>query len=60
MRTRSDVAQALAGTAARVAREDAARAAFRTGVLGVDHYGLRAVLAQLGVESVAYHSADTP
>jgi 4-hydroxy-4-methyl-2-oxoglutarate aldolase len=34
----------------RVAREDATRARLAAGELGVDIYGLRAVLAELGVE----------
>jgi 4-hydroxy-4-methyl-2-oxoglutarate aldolase len=54
---RSDVGQAVTAAAARAEREDAARAAFRHGELGVDRYGLRAVLAQLAVEYVPYHDA---
>jgi 4-hydroxy-4-methyl-2-oxoglutarate aldolase len=47
---RSDVGRAISAAAARAAREDAARAAFRQGELGLDRYGLRAVLTELGVE----------
>jgi 4-hydroxy-4-methyl-2-oxoglutarate aldolase len=38
--------------------ERASRAAFRHGELGLDRYGLRAVLAQLGVEYVDYQSYE--
>jgi 4-hydroxy-4-methyl-2-oxoglutarate aldolase len=51
---RSEVGRALSAAAARTAREDAARTAFRHGELGLDRYGLRAVLSELGVEYVAY------
>ena len=37
-------------------KERASRAAFRHGELGLDRYGLRAVLAQAGVEYVDYQS----
>ena len=50
---RSVVGSALEAAAARADKEDAARDAFRTGELGLDRYGLRAVLAQLGVQYVA-------
>jgi 4-hydroxy-4-methyl-2-oxoglutarate aldolase len=49
---REGVGRAIAAARARVAKEDAARAAFRAGELGLDRYGLRAVLAQQGVEYV--------
>jgi 4-hydroxy-4-methyl-2-oxoglutarate aldolase len=41
---------------ARAAREDAARTAFRDGDLGLDRYGLRAVLAQPGVQYLDYQA----
>jgi 4-hydroxy-4-methyl-2-oxoglutarate aldolase len=47
---RSDVGRAITAARARAEREEAARAAFRRGELGLDRYGLRAVLTQLGVE----------
>jgi len=49
---RAGVAQAMAAARARAEQETAARAAFRDGELGLDRYGLRAVLAQQGVEYV--------
>jgi 4-hydroxy-4-methyl-2-oxoglutarate aldolase len=49
---RSDVSRALAAAHERVAKENAARAAFRGGELGLDRYGLRTVLAQQAVEYV--------
>jgi 4-hydroxy-4-methyl-2-oxoglutarate aldolase len=51
---RGDVARALSGAAARVEKEDATRAAFRDGELGLDRYGLRDRLAGLGIEYVRY------
>jgi 4-hydroxy-4-methyl-2-oxoglutarate aldolase len=51
---RGDVARALSGAAARVQKEDATRAAFRDGELGLDRYGLRDRLAGLGIEYVPY------
>ncbi|MFF0501811.1 4-carboxy-4-hydroxy-2-oxoadipate aldolase/oxaloacetate decarboxylase [Nocardia aobensis] len=47
---RGDIDRALQGARQRVAKEDAARQAFRDGELGLDRYGLRAKLAELGVE----------
>jgi 4-hydroxy-4-methyl-2-oxoglutarate aldolase len=47
---RTEVASAVAAARARADKESAARAAFRDGELGLDRYGLRSVLAQLGVE----------
>jgi len=41
---------------ARADKERASRAAFRRGELGLDRYGLRSVLSELGVEYVDYHS----
>jgi 4-hydroxy-4-methyl-2-oxoglutarate aldolase len=52
---RAGVPGALAAAAARAAKEDAAREALRRGELGLDRYGLRAVLAGLGVEYVDHH-----
>jgi 4-hydroxy-4-methyl-2-oxoglutarate aldolase len=49
---RRDVDDALEAAQARVDKEQAAREAFRTGELGLDRYGLRAKLAELGVEYV--------
>jgi 4-hydroxy-4-methyl-2-oxoglutarate aldolase len=49
---RGDVARALTASQARVEKEDAARAAFRDGELGLDRYGLRAKLADLGITYV--------
>jgi 4-hydroxy-4-methyl-2-oxoglutarate aldolase len=47
---RREIGRALAAAQARADKETATRAAFRDGELGLDHYGLRAVLSQLGVE----------
>jgi 4-hydroxy-4-methyl-2-oxoglutarate aldolase len=49
---RADVAQAIADARARTDKEEAARAAFRDGQLGLDRYGLRAKLPELGIEYV--------
>ena len=49
---RGDVARALTASQARVDKEAAARAAFQDGELGLDRYGLRARLADLGIEYV--------
>ncbi|HEY2195817.1 MAG TPA: 4-carboxy-4-hydroxy-2-oxoadipate aldolase/oxaloacetate decarboxylase [Actinomycetospora sp.] len=49
---RADVGRALAAAAARVEKEDATRAAFRDGELGLDRYGLRERLSGLGIEYV--------
>ncbi|GAB3255359.1 RraA family protein [Arthrobacter pigmenti] len=43
----------IESSAARVAKEEATRAAFREGQLGLDRYGLRPLLEELGVEYVA-------
>jgi 4-hydroxy-4-methyl-2-oxoglutarate aldolase len=50
-RERAD--EVLAAGRARVAKEEAARKAFGDGELGLDRYGLRATLAELGVEYVS-------
>lgn len=47
---------ALSAARERVAKEDAVRAAFQRGEVGLDRYGLRAVLSRLGVEYVDYDS----
>jgi len=49
---RGDVARALTASQARVDKEAAARAAFQDGELGLDRYGLRARLADLGIQYV--------
>lgn len=56
---RRSVAATLAAAQARVEKEAATRAAFRAGELGLDRYGLRTVLADLGVEYVE-HPGDGP
>jgi 4-hydroxy-4-methyl-2-oxoglutarate aldolase len=52
----SQVGSAITAARARVASEDAARAAFAQGELSLDRYGLRDVLARLGVEYLDYHA----
>ena len=47
---RGQVADAVVAAAARVAAENASRAAFAAGELSLDRHGLRALLADLGVE----------
>jgi 4-hydroxy-4-methyl-2-oxoglutarate aldolase len=49
---RGDILRALTASQARVEKEAATRAAFRDGELGLDRYGLRARLADLGIEYV--------
>jgi 4-hydroxy-4-methyl-2-oxoglutarate aldolase len=46
---RAEVAGVLAAARARVAKEEATRQAFLAGELGLDRYGLRSTLEQLGV-----------
>jgi 4-hydroxy-4-methyl-2-oxoglutarate aldolase len=53
---RSRVGPAIAAARARAEKETAARAAFREGQLGLDRYGLRATLSQLGVEYLDYQA----
>ena len=53
---RSAVSSALAAAQARADKERASRAAFRRGELGLDRYGLRSLLSELGVEYVDYPS----
>lgn len=52
---RADVHRALTASQARLDKEAATRAAFAQGELGLDRYGLRARLPELGIE---YVSAD--
>ncbi|MGX5184361.1 4-carboxy-4-hydroxy-2-oxoadipate aldolase/oxaloacetate decarboxylase [Streptomyces avermitilis] len=47
-------ARAVEASAARTAKEEASRAAFAKGELGLDRYGLRDTLARLGVEYRTY------
>ncbi|HVV13905.1 4-carboxy-4-hydroxy-2-oxoadipate aldolase/oxaloacetate decarboxylase [Amycolatopsis sp.] len=49
---RADVDRGLERSQVRLEKEEATRAAFREGELGLDRYGLRAKLAELGVEYV--------
>jgi len=49
---RSSVPEALKAAQARVEKEEAARAAFRSGELGLDRYGMRPLLDKLGVQYV--------
>jgi len=53
---RAETTDVLARSDARAAKEEAARAAFRQGELGLDRYGLRDKLAGLGIEYVKYGS----
>ena len=53
---RREVGRALADARERASRENAARAAFRHGELGLDRYGLRDVLSQQGVEYLDYQA----
>jgi 4-hydroxy-4-methyl-2-oxoglutarate aldolase len=51
--SRSDIDRAIDAAQARTDKEEATRIAFRNGELGLDRYGLRAKLAELGVEYVS-------
>ena len=53
---RPAVPQTLAAAQERTAKESASRDAFGRGELGLDRYGLRAVLSGLGVEYVDYQT----
>jgi 4-hydroxy-4-methyl-2-oxoglutarate aldolase len=53
---RTAVTDALAAAKARARKEDASRAAFAAGELGLDRYGLRTVLEQEGVTYLDYES----
>jgi len=55
---RGAVSEVLAAAKARAAREDETREALARGELGLDRYKLRDVLAQLGVEYVAYEDDE--
>jgi 4-hydroxy-4-methyl-2-oxoglutarate aldolase len=55
---RADVARGLVAARERVAKEAAARAAFQGGELGLDRYGLRSKLAELGVRYVTAAEYD--
>jgi 4-hydroxy-4-methyl-2-oxoglutarate aldolase len=55
---REDVATAVEASKARTEREEVTRIAARGGELGLDRYGLRAKLEQLGVEWVAAEDYD--
>lgn len=50
---RGDVDRAIDAAQARTDKEEATRAAFRNGELGLDRYGLRAKLAALGIEYIS-------
>ncbi|WP_402463586.1 4-carboxy-4-hydroxy-2-oxoadipate aldolase/oxaloacetate decarboxylase [Isoptericola aurantiacus] len=54
---RDEAARAVAATRARVAKEEASRTAFEAGQLGLDRYGLRPLLADLGVTYQRYDDA---
>lgn len=49
---------ALVASRARLAKEEATRAAFLTGELGLDRYGMRPVLEELGVTYRRHPLAD--
>jgi 4-hydroxy-4-methyl-2-oxoglutarate aldolase len=51
---REQAAAVVAAGRARVEREEAARAAFAAGELGLDRYGLRPLLETLGVSYVEW------
>jgi len=53
---RPAVPHTLAAAQERADKERASRAAFRRGELGLDRYGLRSVLSELGVEYMDYRS----
>jgi 4-hydroxy-4-methyl-2-oxoglutarate aldolase len=57
---RAEAAWALAQSEARIAKEQETRARLARGELGVDFYGLRAKLHELGVEYVDRLSGGTP
>ncbi|TDD39245.1 4-carboxy-4-hydroxy-2-oxoadipate aldolase/oxaloacetate decarboxylase [Actinomadura sp. KC06] len=54
---REDAASAVAAAQARAEKEEATREAFRRGELGLDRYGLRARLPELGIEYVEYEGS---
>jgi 4-hydroxy-4-methyl-2-oxoglutarate aldolase len=51
---RADVPRALTAAQARVDKEQASREAFQAGELGLDRYGMREKLKELGIEYVSY------
>ena len=51
---RTDVPRALTASQARIDKEAASRTAFGQGQLGLDRYGLREKLPDLGIEYVPY------
>jgi 4-hydroxy-4-methyl-2-oxoglutarate aldolase len=51
---RGDVPQALTASRARIEKEAASRTAFIEGELGLDRYGLRARLPELGISYVGF------
>ena len=51
---RADVPRALTASKARVDKEAASRTAFQQGELGLDRYGLRERLPDLGIEYIGY------
>ncbi|MDL4817451.1 4-carboxy-4-hydroxy-2-oxoadipate aldolase/oxaloacetate decarboxylase [Actinomadura opuntiae] len=51
---REEVADAVEAARAREQKEDATRAAFQKGELGLDRYGLRDRLPEMGIEYVSY------
>ncbi|WP_033318772.1 4-carboxy-4-hydroxy-2-oxoadipate aldolase/oxaloacetate decarboxylase [Streptomyces yerevanensis] len=57
---RERAAEAVDASAARTAKEEASRAAFAGGQLGLDRYGLRETLVRLGVQYRSYedHARD--
>jgi 4-hydroxy-4-methyl-2-oxoglutarate aldolase len=57
--SRVDVPAAIDAARARADKEEATRAAFRTGELGLDRYSLRTKLAALGVEYEAAQETET-
>jgi 4-hydroxy-4-methyl-2-oxoglutarate aldolase len=57
---RAQVADVAAAGRLRIERETEARAAFAQGELGLDRYGLREVLARLGVQYVQYGPEEEP
>ncbi|MEU5880528.1 4-carboxy-4-hydroxy-2-oxoadipate aldolase/oxaloacetate decarboxylase [Spirillospora sp. NPDC047279] len=57
---RTGLAAAVEAAGARAAKEEATRAAFRAGELGLDRYGLRERLPGMGIEYVPYDERDEP
>ena len=53
---RGEVSRALTASRARIDKEAASRAAFERGELGLDRYGLRERLPDLGIEYVTYEA----